>query len=243
VDAGIFVLHAAVTGLFVVVPFLLQGLVRTLDLWRVYAPVLLIGMVAMVIASRQADRPRRGRWILRGGGALVVLGLVALAVYHRSALAITLGLTLFVAGFASIEPVLASLLTRFTGKGARGTAAGVFNMVQFSGAFLGGALAGLVLPLGHGAPLLLAAAFVLAWWCAIGIMRDPDDVMATVLHVPRLDADNWPRVRRALLAHPAVLEAEWTGGDSPTVRHWADRASAGQLEGLAESVTDGGHAS
>ncbi len=232
-DAGIFVLHAAVTGLFVVVPFLLEGLVKTLDLWRVYAPVLLAGLGAMLVASRQADRPRRARLILRTGGALVIAGLVGLAIFHRSALSITLFLTVFVAGFASVEPVLASLLTRFTGKGARGTAAGVFNMVQFSGAFLGGSLAGLVLPIGQGAPLALMATLAFGWWLALGRMRHPDDVLASTLEVPRLDAASWPRVRRALLAQPGVLEAEWADGARATVRHWGDRASVAHLEGLA----------
>jgi MFS family permease len=90
-DGGIFVLHAAVTGLFVVVP-----------------------------AARLADRPARARLVLFGGTLLVMAGLVVLAAFHHSVTAITFGLGLFVVGFAAIEPLLAALLTRYTGRGARG---------------------------------------------------------------------------------------------------------------------------
>ncbi len=237
-DAGIFVLHAAVTGLFVVVPFVLRDRgVADLDLWRVYAPVLAAGLIAMIVASRLADRAALGRIVLVAGVALIVAGLVVLAAFHRSVPWITLGLGLFVVGFASIEPLLAALLTRYTGRGARGTAAGVFNMVQFSGAFLGGSLSGLLLPLGRGAPLLLLAAGVLAWGFALRALRDPTDLVDSSLAVDGLTEDSWSAVHRSLVAHGDVLEAEWAGGGPVRVRHWPDRVTSSELETLAAGAT------
>ena len=229
-DAGIFVLHAAVTGLFVVVPFVLKDRgVADLELWRVYAPVLGAGLVAMVLASRLADRPARSRLVLAAGVALVVAGLVVLAALHRSVPWITFGLGLFVVGFASIEPLLAALLTRYTGRGARGTAAGVFNMVQFSGAFLGGSLSGLLLPAGRGAPLLGLAAGVLAWGFMLRMLRDPEDLLDSTLPADGLTEEAWAIVHRRLVAHGAVLEADWEDGAPVRVRHWPDRVTADEL--------------
>ncbi|MEP7027187.1 MAG: MFS transporter, partial [Candidatus Eisenbacteria bacterium] len=56
-DGGIAALHAALTGLFVVIPFVLKEFFGPLDLWKVYAPVLASGLASMVWASHQADRP------------------------------------------------------------------------------------------------------------------------------------------------------------------------------------------
>jgi MFS family permease len=239
-DAGIFVLHAAVTGLFVVVPFVLRDRgVADLELWHIYAPVLGAGLVAMIVASRLADRPARARFVLGGGVLLITTGLVVLAALHRSVPWITLGLGLFVVGFASIEPLLASLLTRYTGRGARGTAAGLFNMTQFTGAFLGGSLAGLLLPLGRGAPLLALATGVVGWGFALRSLRDPGDLVDSTLPAEGLTEELWAAVHRRLVAHGAVLEADWTAGEPVRVRHWPDRVTIPELESLVAGATQG----
>ncbi|MEO6461901.1 MAG: MFS transporter [Candidatus Eisenbacteria bacterium] len=239
-DAGIFVMHAAVTGLFVVVPFVLRDRgVADLDLWRVYAPVLAAGLVAMVIASRLADRAALGRLVLAVGVGLIVTGLIVLSALHHSVPWITLGLGLFVVGFASIEPLLAALLTRYTGRGARGTAAGLFNMIQFSGAFLGGSLSGLLLPLGRGVPLLVLAAGVLGWGFALRALRDPADLVDSSLAADGLDEETWARVHRSLVAHGAVLEADWAPGSTLRVRHWPDRVTIPELESLVTGAARG----
>ena len=243
-DAGIFVLHAAVTGLFVVVPFMLKDRgVLDLELWRVYAPVLAAGLLALMFASRLADRPARARLVLVLGVLLIVSGLVVLAALHRSVPWITLGLGLFVVGFASIEPLLAALLTRYTGRGARGTAAGLFNMVQFSGAFLGGSLAGLLLPLGRGAPLLGLAAGVVGWGFALSALRDPADLVDSSLPAFGLTEELWPALHRRLVSHGAILEADWTAGEPVRVRHWPDRVTNSELEGIVAATLRDGHAS
>jgi MFS family permease len=239
-DAGIFALHAAVTGLFVVVPFLLKDRgVPDLGLWRVYAPVLGAGLVAMLVASRLADRPARSRAVLLGGVLAIVIGLAGLATLHRDVGTITLFLGLFVVGFAAIEPLLAALLTRYTGRGARGTAAGLFNMIQFTGAFLGGSLSGLLLPLGRGAPLLALAAVIAGWGFTLRELRDPEDLIDSDLAVDGLTEEAWAAVHRRLVSHGAVLEADWSAGAPVRVRHWPDRVTLGELEALIATTVHG----
>jgi MFS family permease len=162
-DLGIGVLHAAVTGLFVVLPFYLQKFLGPLELWRVYAPALIAGVTAMFVSSHFADRPSRQRILLPLAGAILTSGLVILAFAHGTLIGTGVGLAVFVVGFAMVEPLLASLVTHVVHPGTRGTAAGVFNMVQFGGAFLGGALAGALVPVGGAAPGLAFAALTLAW--------------------------------------------------------------------------------
>lgn len=220
-DGGISVLHAALTGLFVVIPFVLKEFLGPLDLWKIYAPVLACGLASMVWASHQADRPDRTRKVLRGGALTLTCGLIGLAFLHRQFWGAALSLGLFVVGFAMIEPVLASLLTRFTGRTARGTAAGLFNMSQFGGAFLGGALAGLLMPLGRGVPFAALGALTGLWAIALSWLRNPEDIANSQIEAPGLDGDSWKDLRARLVSHPAILEAEWSGGALVRIRHWA----------------------
>ena len=70
----------------------------------------------------------------------------------------------YVVGFASMEPVLSAQVTRHAHSLVRGTAAGVFNTVQFFGVFLGGLLAGLALKFHlESAFFLTVAAAQLPW--------------------------------------------------------------------------------
>ncbi len=230
-DGGIAALHAALTGLFVVIPFVLKDYLAPLDLWKVYAPVLACGLAAMVWASQHADRPARTRAVLRVGATMLTIGLFGLAAFHRTFWGTALSLGMFVIGFAMIEPVLASLLTRFTGRTARGTAAGLFNMSQFGGAFLGGALAGLLMPLGRGVPFAALGVLTGIWCVALSWLRNPEDIAKSEVEAPGLDGARWQALRAVLVSHPAILEAEWSGGPV-VIRHWARLVSADDLAEL-----------
>jgi MFS family permease len=231
-DGGIAALHAALTGLFVVIPFVLKDHLAPLELWKVYAPVLAAGLASMVWASQHADRPARTRAVLRVGASMLTLGLFCLAFFHRTFWGAAIPLGLFVVGFAMIEPVLASLLTRFTGRTARGTAAGLFNMSQFGGAFIGGALAGLLMPLGRGVPFAALGLLTGVWALALGWLRNPEDIAKSEIEAPGLDGTTWPELRAVLVSHAAILEAEWPGGTIVIVRHWARIVSADELTEL-----------
>ncbi len=232
-DGGIFVLHAAVTGLFVVVPFVLKDRgVADLALWKVYAPALLAGLGSLLLSSRIADRASRRRAVLAVAAVAMIVGLVGLAAFHRDLGLTTVFLAVFVAGFGAIEPLLAALLTLYTGRGARGTAAGVFNMVQFSGAFIGGAVSGLILPVGRGAPLIVLAVAIAVWALSLRLLRDPATLVETLLDAPGLDESSWGAVHRALVGRAAVLEADWTAGAPVRVRHWPGGVQRDELEAL-----------
>ena len=234
-DSGIAVLHAALTGLFVVIPFVLAEFLKPLELWKVYAPVLALGILAMVWGSHQADRRARTRSVLRFGAFTLSLGLLGLAFLHRTFWGTAIALGCFVTGFAMIEPTLASLVTRFTGRTARGTAAGLFNMAQFGGAFVGGALAGFLLHYGRGGAFLALGALTLSWAFALGWMRSPEDIADVSIEAPGLDGPAWAALRERLVSHPAILEAEWTGAHV-AIRHWARLVSP---EDLSELVRRG----
>jgi MFS family permease len=230
-DSGIAALHAALTGLFVVLPFVLADFLGPLELWKVYAPVLACGLAAMVWGSQQADKKARTRLVLRTGAFTLSLGMIGLALFHRVFWGTVISLGLFVVGFAMIEPTLASLVTRFTGRTARGTAAGLFNMSQFGGAFIGGALAGLLMPYGRGVAFATLGAVTLLWAFALAWLRNPEDIGDVTIDAPGLDGESWKALREKLVSHPAVLEAEWSG-TLIVIRHWTRLVSQDDLSEL-----------
>ena len=72
-------------------------------------------------------------------------------------------LLLYFIGFHLLEPILPSLLTRFAGSERRGIAVGVYNTVQFIGAFLDGILGGIFLKYGINYMIVFNAFVSLIW--------------------------------------------------------------------------------
>ena len=209
----------------------ISDFLKPLELWKVYAPVLACGLAAMVWGSQQADKRARTRTVLRTGAFTLSLGMLGMAALHRNFWGTTLSLGLFVVGFAMIEPTLASLVTRFTGRTARGTAAGLFNMSQFGGAFVGGALAGLLMPYGRGVAFAALGTVTLLWAFALTWLRNPEDIGDVTIDAPGLDGESWQVLRQRLVSHPAVLEAEWNGA-LIVIRHWTRLVSRDDLSEL-----------
>jgi MFS family permease len=161
-DAGILLLHLGLTALFVVLPIRLHDLLPAGKQGLLYAPVLALGFVAMWVSSHIAETPRGARLVLGVGSLFLAAGLVCLALGH-SVRALAIALALYVVGFASLEPSLAASVTRNASPGMGGTAAGVFNTVQFFGVFLGGLAAGAALGRGETALFVGIAAAQLVW--------------------------------------------------------------------------------
>lgn len=170
-DAGILLLHLGLTALFVVLPIRLHALLPANKQGLLYAPVLALGFVSMWVSSHIAEKPRGTRLVLAVGSLFLAAGLVSLALGH-SVRALALSLALYVIGFASLEPSLAASVTRNAAPGMGGTAAGVFNTVQFFGVFLGGLAAGAALGRGEAALFVAIAVSQLVWVAlAIGALR------------------------------------------------------------------------
>jgi predicted MFS family arabinose efflux permease len=183
-DFGTMNLHMSLTAIFVTLPFMLQKVLSLGHQWRFFLPLLATGMVSMLMAARLSEPPRGPRPIVHTGQLLLAggLSLLALAVPksihepNANTPLLTAGLVLFIAGFALLELMLPALLTRFSDMHSRGTAAGVFNMSQFSGAFFGGLLAGLFLERNLEALYWILAGTGVIWFIVAQRLREPDSV-------------------------------------------------------------------
>lgn len=164
-DLGIFVLHAMLTAMFLVVPGLLRATLNVAPdgVWKIYLPVLLVSVLVMG-AALSVERRQRGQAIFIG--AIVALGAsnVLMAFGGGQAIALIGALIVFFSAFNILEASLPSLVSKAAPAEAKGTALGVYSSLQFLGIFAGGAAGGwLNQHAGSGGVFAFTIALALLW--------------------------------------------------------------------------------
>jgi single stranded DNA-binding protein len=141
-NVGIFILHAVLMALFVVVPVSLAhaGLAPASH-WGVYLGAVDAGFVLMLPAfiGRAAVYERRAFLIAI---AVVAASIGALILGSQSVWGICAALVIFFAGFNVLEAKLPALVSRAAPGRRPGSATGIYSSVQFLGTFFGGAAGG-----------------------------------------------------------------------------------------------------
>lgn len=163
-NVGIFVLHAVLMAMFVVVPMsMVHAGLPAADHWWIYLSTVIAGFLLMlpgVVGPAAAhEKP-----VFLVAIAVVSASLGFLAFGLGSLAAIVAGLVIFFAGFNVLEAKLPALVSRTAPREARGAATGVYSSVQFLGTFAGAAAGG-ALAQHAGSVVVLAAclAAMLAW--------------------------------------------------------------------------------
>jgi MFS family permease len=172
---GIFVLHAVLMALFVVVPFSLRDAgLGAGSHWQVYLPVM-VGSVLLIVPPLLAfERAGRHRPAFLGAIAVLLAGEVLLAQLSFSLWGVSLALLLFFAGFNLLEAALPALVSRTAPPEAKGTAVGVYGSVQFLGAFAGATTGGFVSQqFGASAVFVLCSALTFSWLLVAWPMAAP----------------------------------------------------------------------
>lgn len=150
-NLSVFVLHAVMTAVFVVLPLIL---VEQLDFpapqhWKMYLPVLIVSVfffVPMIILHE-----KRKQYFQFVSFALFGLALsqLLMAYFNSSLMVISAMLVLYFAFFNFLEAAMPAMLSRIAGEKYRGAAMGAYSTAQFIGAFVGSTLAGIIMPYGY----------------------------------------------------------------------------------------------
>lgn len=242
-DMGTFNLHMSLTVIFVTMPFMLRHFIPLGHQWRIFLPLLATGMSVMLLGARLAERPGRARSVALAGQALMAS---ALAVFALSAPAsalqpgagltlLTVGLFLFIGGFALLEPLFPALLTRLCQQANRGTAAGVFNMSQFSGAFVGGLVSGFFLKRNVEALFWILVATSVLWWLWALRLKEPGHLTVLELRMNGSSVEEKRLLVRRLLKMTGVEDVAWKQGKSALlVRYAAESVAKEEL--MAEAA-------
>ncbi|BBI66597.1 MFS transporter [Psychrobacter sp. KH172YL61] len=154
---GIFALHLTMTAIFVILPHQLtevMGLsVRQQGL--VYLPLLFVGFAVAIPFIIIAEKKRKMRQVFLAAIALMTAALAFLAFGSQVGVGIIFGLLLYFMGFNLLEATIPSWISKRAPVANKATAMGLNSSSQFLGAFVGGAMGG----------LLLNQSNLLAWGC------------------------------------------------------------------------------
>lgn len=174
---GIFALHAAQMALFTSLPFLLQnlGLEKT-EQWKVYAPMVLLGMVLMVPVIIFGEKKHKLKPTLLFAISLMVVAQMLMAWRHDWLTAIVVALVIYGIAFNVLEAILPSMVAKFAPAEQRGAAMGFYSTAQSIGLFVGGLLGGVLYSqLGFVAVFVFATVLMLLWLvvAATGVAPKP----------------------------------------------------------------------
>ena len=162
---SVFLLHAVMTLLFVVLPTLLVGEYQfaLAEHWKIYVPTMLVSVLIMFpvlrVVSKNLVEQRMMPWAFFA--LAVSMGLMGM---HLRLAVLAVLITVYFVGFNLLEAAMPSLLARITGSKGRGRRMGVYSTFQFLGAFAGGVIGGGLLGgIGGHSALLFAAGICLVW--------------------------------------------------------------------------------
>ena len=193
---GIFALHLTMTAIFVILPHQLNevlGLsVRQQGL--VYLPLLFIGFAVAIPFIIIAEKKRKMRQVFLAAIALMTVALALLALGGQVGVGIILGLLLYFMGFNLLEATIPSWISKRAPVANKATAMGLNSSSQFFGAFVGGAMGGLLLSQPNVLAWGLLAIIMAASLLLIIPIADPPYLSSTTVTIPKhINIQDWSR--------------------------------------------------
>ncbi len=107
------------------------------ELFKVYLPALILGVIAMAPSAILAEKKGKYREVLIAGIIFFLISFLIIGFSHNEILFV-IGITLFFIGFNVHEPIMQSLTSKLAKAHQRGSALGVFNSFGYFGTFIGG---------------------------------------------------------------------------------------------------------
>ncbi len=209
-DVGVFVLHAVLTAMFVVMPLVLveaAGL-PSHEHWWLYTGAMLLSLLVAVPALTLGDRSRRVRALFVGAVLALLLSQVLLLAGRHSLPHMWVVLLLFFGGFNILEAELPALVSKAAPVDAKGTAIGLYNSFEFLGAFVGASAGGwLHGRYGMSAPFVFTLGLLLLWLFVAVSMPEPKRVVTRIVRVGRQSQRAAQALARELRAVRGVAEA------------------------------------
>lgn len=137
-----FLVNASMIATNFYVPLRLKETLTMGELWKVYLPLTILGGMTMMASTRKADTGNP-KIIITVALSSLVAGFVTLST-SPDFWTVVAGFGLFFCGFSVLEATLPAAVSKLANPKHRGSIIGVYNLSQFSGVFVGGALAGLL---------------------------------------------------------------------------------------------------
>ena len=209
-DFGILMLHAILTASFVVLPLILrdQAGVAASAHWKIYLPVLVCSVLAMLPLIIMAERKGRVRPVFLFAIALLIAAELGLFFLPVTLYSVVFMMFVFFTAFNLLEAMLPSLISRIAPADCRGTAMGFYSSSQFFGAFLGGALGGVLHQYSGTHAVFLFSAIGATLWLLLALsMPRPEKLSSYIYKIDASESEGTEQLAQRLLALAGVAEA------------------------------------
>lgn len=142
------------------------------ELWKVYLPVMILGIIAMGPSAVIAEKKGKFKEILLIG--IILFGVSYLIIgFSSTPVVFIIGVVLFFIGFNMHEPIMQSLASKFAKVHQRGLVLGIFTSAGYVGTFLGGMLGGMFYQEVTLSTLVIVIALICIIWAFL-IMKMPN---------------------------------------------------------------------
>ena len=142
------------------------------ELWKVYLPVMILGIIAMGPSAVIAEKKGKFKEILLIG--IILFGVSYLIIgFSSTPVVFIIGVVLFFIGFNMHEPIMQSLASKFAKVHQRGLVLGIFTSAGYVGTFLGGMLGGMFYEEVTLSTLVVVIALICIIWAFL-IMKMPN---------------------------------------------------------------------
>ena len=208
-DLGVFILHAILTAMFIVVPLTLRdgAQLEVLSHWKLYLPVMLLSFLFMVPFILQAESRDRMKPIFAGAIGMLVLVQVGFMNFHEGFWVLFALLLIFFTAFNVLEASLPSLVVKLAPADKKGTASGVYSTSQFLGAAAGGVLGGYFYQYyGYNGVFAFTTVIGSIWFIAAITMQKPLPLSIASVPLSGILASEVEALQNRLLAYEGVYE-------------------------------------
>lgn len=206
---GIFTLHYLLTAFFVAFPTRLTQL--GVDLGQhswIYLVTMISAVILMLPMIIFAEKKRQHAKVMIIAVLLIAAVQMSFGYFELSLVWVVGSVMLYFAGFNLLEALLPSMISRIAPLSAKGTALGVYSTFQFSGAFLGGPVAGLILQFQGMSGIYLSGGVLALIWAVLLIgLKNPPAVTSYTLTMPDVSAEAFPGLVAEIKAIEGVSEA------------------------------------
>ena len=197
------------TVAFVLIPVLLIG-TDTIkgfdwvpsDLWKVYVPALLAGLVAMGPAAVFGEKYNKPKQIFLISIVLFIVAFTLMGFANQS-WEFVLGVVSFFMAFNMMEPLVQSMISKFAKVHQKGAALGIANGFAYFMTFIGGIVAGLALQYSNKETLSISLVVVSTLWL-LWTMKLSNPIRFSHLYLPMAHVD---QEKLNALEHEHI--AEW----------------------------------
>jgi predicted MFS family arabinose efflux permease len=172
------------------------------ELWKVYAPAMVAGLIAMGPAAVFGEKHNRAKEIFLLSIILFIFAFIAMGFASSSGFFVT-GVIAFFIAFNMMEPLVQSMISKYAKVHQKGAALGIGNSVAYFATFIGGTMAGIFLDYLDRKMLGATIAAVGVIWF-IWTLRLGRPIQHAILYIPLDDVD---QDKLNVLEHDAI--AEW----------------------------------